>query len=87
MQLTSPHIPVAVYREFAAHLQQIEGIRVTFLTPIDRSFSYTESQLGGIEISGVDLLPDRDRRRLDQIVEYYADRFGVATSNKSSGEN
>jgi hypothetical protein len=82
MKLTSPHIPLAIYREFAAHLQQIEGIKVTFLDPIDRSFSYTESQLGGIELFGVDLLSDRDRLRLDQIVAYYTDRFlGPATSN------
>ena len=82
MQLTSPQIPLAVYREFAAHLQQIEGIKVSFLAPIDRSFSYTESQLGGIEIFGTDLLSDADRRRLDRIVEYY-----VSRSVQSPGEN
>ncbi len=71
MLLTSPHISLAVYREIAAHLRQIEGISVTFLAPIDRVFNYTESQLGGLEIFGVDLLMEGDRHRLDRILAYY----------------
>jgi hypothetical protein len=68
-------MPLAVYREVAAHLQQIEGITVAFLTPIDREFSYTESQLGGLEIIGADRLADVDRLRLDRLLGYYADRY------------
>ena len=68
-------MPLAVYREVAAHLQQIAGIKVAFLTPIDRGFSYTESQLGGLEITGVDRLAAIDRLQIEQIFSYYADRF------------
>jgi hypothetical protein len=70
-------MPLAVYREVAAHLQQVEGVRVAFIEPLERRFSYTESQLGGLEITGVDRLTDLARRQLDRLLSYYADRYGV----------
>jgi hypothetical protein len=73
--ISNYQIPLAVYREIAAHLQQIEGITVKFLEPIDRVFSYTESQLGGLEIAGADRLTELDRLRLDRLLGYYADRY------------
>ncbi|WP_373543082.1 hypothetical protein [Chamaesiphon sp.] len=68
-------LPLAVYREVAAHLRQIAGITVTFLEPIDRAFSYTESQLGGLEITGADRLTELDLRQLDRLLSYYAERY------------
>jgi hypothetical protein len=68
-------LPLAVYREVAAHLQQIEGITVEFLAPIDREFSYTGSQLDGLKITGVDRLTNRDRLNFDRILTYYAHRY------------
>jgi hypothetical protein len=76
MKTISNHqLPLAVYREVAAHLQQIEGITVEFLTPIDRAFNYTESQLGGLKITGIDRLTDRNRHNFDQILTYYSNRY------------
>lgn len=68
-------MPLAVYREVAAHLQQIAGITVTFLAPIDRAFSYLESQLGGLEITGADRLTESELRLLDRVLSYYAQRY------------
>jgi hypothetical protein len=73
--IANHQIPLAVYREIAAHLRQIEGITVSFLTSVDRVFSYTESQLGGLEIMDANLLNDADRIRLDRLLNYYADRY------------
>jgi hypothetical protein len=73
--IANHQIPLAVYREIAAHLRQIEGITVSFLTSVNRGFSYTESQLGGLEIMGAHLLNDADRIRLDRLLNYYADRY------------
>ena len=64
-----------MYREIAAHLRQFEGVTVSFLTPVNRGFSYTESQLGGLEVMGANLLTDADRIRLDRLLDYYADRY------------
>jgi hypothetical protein len=68
-------MPLAVYREVAAHLQQIEGIGVAFLEPIERKFSYLESQVGGLEIILPDRFSDRDRILLQRLLDYYADRY------------
>lgn len=78
--IRNPHIPLAVYRELAAHLQQIEGVSVKFLEPIDRSFSYLGSQLDGLEISGIDQLQPEDSTRLDLILKYYFDRYNSVTN-------
>lgn len=68
-------LPLAVYREIAAHLQQIDGITVKFLVPNARAFNYTESQLGGLEIHGVERLTELDRSRFDRLLSYYAERY------------
>ena len=74
--ICNPQIPLAVYRELAAHLQQIEGVAVEFLaTSKERAFGYLDSQLGGLKIHGVDRLADVDRTRLDLILSYYTDRY------------
>lgn len=70
-------MPLAVYREVAAHLQQIEGVKVASIEPIDRIFSYTESQLGGLEITGVDRLTALDQSQIERLLRYYADRYGT----------
>jgi hypothetical protein len=75
MTISNYKIPLAVYREIAAHLQQIEGITIDFLNPTERIFNYTESQLGGLKITGVAQLTDRDRCIFDRILSYYADRY------------
>jgi hypothetical protein len=68
-------MPLAVYREVGAHLRQIEGLTVTCLQPIGRGFSYTESQLGGLEITGADRLTASAKIRVDSLLKYYADRY------------
>jgi hypothetical protein len=73
--ICNDRMPLAVYREVAAHLQQIEGISIGFLNPTDRDFSYNNSQLGGLEIAGAEGLTQPDRVRLEQILSYYANRF------------
>ncbi len=75
MNIHNHQLPLAVYREVAAHLQQIEGITVEYLVPTARSFSYTESQLGGLEISGIDRLTALELTNFQQILSYYADRY------------
>jgi hypothetical protein len=75
MKIHNHQLPLAVYREVAAHLQQIEGVVVNFLVPTARSFSYTESQLGGLEISGTDRLNEFDLYHFNRILSYYADRY------------
>lgn len=76
-------LPLAVYREVAAHLQQIDGISVEFLAPIEREFSYQGSQLGGLKIIGIENMSDRDRHTFDLILNYYAARYDAWESISS----
>jgi hypothetical protein len=68
-------MPPAAYREVAANEPRLEGLTVSFLTTVDRGFSHTERQLGGIEIIGVDRLTDPDQIRIDDVLNYSADRY------------
>jgi hypothetical protein len=73
--ISNHQLPLAIYREVAAHLRQFEGIRVSCLDQIDRGFSYLESQVGGLEILGADQLSDLDKTRFKGLLSYYADRY------------
>ncbi len=75
IKITNHQLPLAIYREVAAHLRQFEGIRVSCLDQIDRGFSYLESQVGGLEILGADRLSDLDKTRFKGVLNYYADRY------------
>jgi hypothetical protein len=73
--IANHQLPLAVYREVAAHLQQIEGITVSCVDQLDRDFSYLGSQVGGLEILGADRLSDLDKTRFELLLNYYADRY------------
>jgi hypothetical protein len=74
-RLCWPKLPLAVYREIAAHLQQVEGVTVTFLPQQTTQFDYELSQVGGLQIA---ITGDASvtRKKIDQILQYYQSRFG-----------
>ncbi|KOP24202.1 hypothetical protein AMR41_22820 [Hapalosiphon sp. MRB220] len=68
-------LPLAVYREIAAHLRQVEGVEVELIPQSSRQFDYNQSQIAGLWIS---LSPDSDsisQQRVEQILAYYRDRY------------
>jgi hypothetical protein len=74
--ICSPTLPLAVYREVAAHLQQVNGVTTGLLPQRSPQFNYAQSQVGGLWL---EFLPTADlqaRQRVDQILAYYGDRFG-----------
>ena len=68
-------LPLAVYREIAAHLRQIEGVEVDLIPQSSQQFDYNQSQVGalGIEYTQITSL---NRQRVEQILAYYQDRYG-----------
>ncbi len=68
-------LPLAVYREVAAHLTQVDGV-LTRLEPqtADR-FDYTESQIGGLQIELPTPTSADCTAQVEQILAYYADRY------------
>lgn len=66
--VTYPNLPLAVYREIAAHLSQIEDVKVTILPQLDTVFDYYQSQVGGLLL---EYPSDLNTTLLQQILTYY----------------
>ncbi|MFN3359896.1 MAG: hypothetical protein ACK421_00450 [Pseudanabaenaceae cyanobacterium] len=63
-----PPLPLTMYRELAAHLTQIEGVKTELLPPHPDRFDYNASQVGGIKISLPTPLPGE---LVQKILQYY----------------
>lgn len=76
-QLYCPGLPLAVYREVAAHLRQVVGVDVVLLPQTATQFDYRQSQVGGLQIQYAEEINPRDQARIEQILSYYGDRYGA----------
>jgi hypothetical protein len=72
-----PQLPLAVYREMAAHLQQLAGVETALLPPQGTQFDYYQGQVGSLQLGYPLPFPDGDRQRLEEIIEFYAGRYGT----------
>jgi hypothetical protein len=75
VRLTNSQLPLAVYREVAAHLRQVSGVEVELLPQTDPEFEYLKSQVGGLVITYPIEANPESRRRVEQILAYYGDRY------------
>ncbi len=73
-QLECPGLPLAVYREVAAHLRQVEGVQVDLLPQVSSRFDYTASQVGGLALHYSPSPPTPIRQRVAAILAHYSDR-------------
>lgn len=71
-----PQLPLAVYREVAAHLRQIEGVTTLLIPQSSTHFDYAQSQVEALELSYPQDLADREKVYLENILSYYAQRYG-----------
>ncbi len=72
-------LSLAVYREIAAHLRQVEGIEVDLISQASSEFDYNQSQIGGLLISGISSNSGSEsQQRVQQILAYYQNRYGVS---------
>jgi hypothetical protein len=70
-----PNLPLAMYREIAAHLCQVEAVETNLLPASNREFNYNDSQVESLQI----LLPVanlQSREQVEQILAYYQNIFG-----------
>ncbi|MBD2625365.1 hypothetical protein [Trichormus variabilis] len=72
-----PNLPLAVYREIAAHLRQVQGIEVDLISQTSSQFDYNQSQVDGLQISWTANARGESRQRVKQILAYYQNRHGV----------
>ncbi|PLZ96365.1 hypothetical protein CEN50_18955 [Fischerella thermalis CCMEE 5268] len=70
-----PGLPLAVYREVAAHLRQVEGVEVEFIPQSSPKFDYNQSQIAGLWISVSSDSGSMSRLIVEQILAYYRDRY------------
>ncbi|MBW4634268.1 MAG: hypothetical protein KME30_20865 [Iphinoe sp. HA4291-MV1] len=68
-------LPLAVYREIAAHLRQVEGVEVSFIPQTSQQFDYNQSQIGGLWIEYASNSRAESRQWVQQILAYYRDRY------------
>ena len=91
-QLTCPQLPLAVYREVAAHLRQVEGVEASLIMrSSDRdpteTFDYYQSQVAGLQIDYSQDLDESSQQRIEEILDYYARRYSPWQDRQSSNTN
>jgi hypothetical protein len=69
-------LPLAIYREVAAHLQQVEGVQVELIPQQSQQFDYQLSQVDRIQIQSPQAASSATDQRVQQILAYYSDRYG-----------
>lgn len=76
-QVACPTLPLAVYREVAAHLRQVCGVSAELLPQTSQQFDYFQSQVGGLRIQFGAEAEANALQRVEQILAYYGDRYGA----------
>ena len=69
-------LPLAVYREVAAHLRQVQGVCVDLEPQRSPSFDYHQSQIGAMVITYPENFAAGDRQKIEKILAFYAERHG-----------
>jgi hypothetical protein len=69
-------LPLAIYREVAAHLEQVDGVKTELVPQQSRQFDYNLSQIDHLSIDYADGLDAASRQQIDRILAYYGDRHG-----------
>lgn len=76
-QICCPGLPLAVYREIAAHLRQVKGVEVELIPVESGQFDYQQSQIGSLSIQYPKMTHSLVKERVEQILAYYGDRYGT----------
>ncbi|MBD2255287.1 hypothetical protein [Nostoc parmelioides] len=70
-------LPLAVYREIAAHLRQVEGVEVSLIPQSSQQFDYYQSQIDGLCIAWKATANAESRQRVQQILTHYRNRYSL----------
>jgi hypothetical protein len=71
-----PELPLAMYREIAAHLRQVGGVEIAEIPQQSQQFSYKQSQIEGLWIQYAADGDASSKQRIEEILEYYAQQYG-----------
>jgi len=67
----SPDIALAVYRELASHLEQIEDVGVELFWQESSEFSYLGSQIGGLWLTYPQTIQSQSQALIQRILNHY----------------
>jgi len=75
-----PRMPLAIYRELSAHLEQLSGVETKLIPQTSSQFDYLESQVGGLIVTynSSDVINSGGvncRQQVSEILQYYSDRY------------
>jgi hypothetical protein len=70
-------LPLAMYREVAAHVMQVAGVEVELWPQRSPSFDYSQSQIDSLWIEYPEGLDAASQSQVQQILAYYGDRYGA----------
>ena len=71
------NLPLAVYREIAAHLCQVEEVETKLLQASTPEFNYNDSQVESLQIQ-LPAANEQSREQVEEILAYYQNIFGAA---------
>lgn len=76
---TCPGLPLAVYREVAAHLRQVTGVNTGLIVkPVQgdgEAFDYYASQIEALWLEYPQDLANESKKRVRTILDYYGKRY------------
>ena len=70
------NLPLAVYREIAAHLCQVEEVETKLLQASTPEFNYNDSQVESLQIQ-LPAANKQSREKVEEILAYYQNIFGA----------
>ncbi|MEL6495509.1 MAG: hypothetical protein AAFQ41_10360 [Cyanobacteria bacterium J06623_7] len=79
-QIFCPQLPLAVYREVAAHLRQVAGVHTSLIMRSlkpdpQEQFDYYQSQVAALAITYDGNFATADKSKVETILDYYAQRY------------
>lgn len=76
-KLSCAGLPLAVYREVAAHLRQVQGVETKLVEQQSSQFNYHHSQIDHLWLQYPANLTSYEKQRLEEILAYYALAHGI----------
>ena len=74
-EIRFPNLPLAVYKEIAAHLRQVDEVETGLLAQTSQQFDYNQSQVAGLWIEYAPTVGLESRELVDQILAYYQNLY------------
>ncbi len=77
-EICFPSLSLALYREIAAHLSQVEGVKTNLLPTSSPEFNYSCSQVERLQIqysTAANL--ESMRKQVEEILQYYQTIYGA----------